>query len=157
MNAMNPLKQALSRMMALAGVLAISASTAGCLVVVDDDDPYGPYNSAPYFVDSELYVNCGWDSYYQEYRWDFQAFVDDPDGPLDVHEVYVDVVDTYIDPTGPVESWNLVYDGNGWWSNYIYEQYSGYLTCEYYYDYEFDFWAIDTGNATDSVTYVPYY
>ena len=137
------------------GALALTTAISGCFVVVDDPGDPHPSNYLPLIVDQDLYVGCSWDSYYQQYRWDFQAFVDDYDGYQDVSSVYVDIIDLYTNPNYAVESWDLAYDGNGWWSNTIYEQYSGYLMCEYYYDYEFDFFAYDRAGAYDSVTYIP--
>lgn len=148
------------RSMGLASKLGVAALVAGstlstACIVIAEDPGNGYYNSRPLIVDRELYVGCFWDSYYQQYRWDFQAFVDDYDGYLDVDTVYVDVIDTYVDPNYPVETWDLAYDGSGYWSNTIYEQYSNALVCEYLYDYEFDFFAYDHAGDNDSVTYVP--
>lgn len=149
------LKALLTGVSGMLGALALTTAISGCFVVIDDPGDPIPSNYRPLIVDQELYVGCSWDSYYQQYRWDFQAFVDDYDGYLDVSNVYVDIIDLYTNPNYAVESWDLAYDGNGWWSNTIYEQYSGYLMCEYYYDYEFDFFAYDHSGASDSVTYIP--
>lgn len=149
------LKALLTGASGVMGALALTTALSGCFVVVEDPGNPIPSNYRPLIVDQELWVGCSWDSYYQQYRWDFQAFVDDYDGYLDVSNVYVDIIDLYTNPNYAVESWDLAYDGNGWWSNTIYEQYSGYLMCEYYYDYEFDFFAYDHSGASDSVTYIP--
>lgn len=142
----------LSALAGLCALVGLSAVSTGCIVIADGG---GTYNSRPLIIDHELWVGCSWDSYYGQYRWDFQATVSDADGDLDVEQVYVDVIDLYVDPNYPVETWDLAYDGYGYWSNTIYEQYSSALVCEYYYDYEFDFFAIDHSGESDSVTYVP--
>ena len=136
----------------------ISTLSSGCIMIMDDDGGggYTHYNSQPLIVDSNLFVGCSYDYQYADYRWDFQAYVDDADGPLDIYQVYVNVMDMYYSYSEPAETWELAYDGNGWWSNTIYEYYSDSLFCEeLYYSYEFDFYAADHEGATDSVTYVP--
>jgi hypothetical protein len=133
-------------------LFAIYAGT-GCIVVTDGGGyggGYGySYNSAPYI--ERPYVGCEWDSYYQDYAWDFVAQIYDADGDRDVADVFIEVWDG----SGYLESWDLVYDGNGQWSNLVYETYSNYLNCDYMYDYEFDFYAYDYSGDYDSLTYIP--
>ena len=133
---------------ALSGLFAAAVGLGGCVIV----EP-GPSNYEPYI--DELYVDCYWDSYYADYAWDFVAYVDDPNGPLDVTDVFVDVINVRYAPYTVQETWDLVYDGGGQWSQTVYEYYSNSLICEYIYDFEFDFYAYDYAGATDSVTYLP--
>ncbi len=123
----------------------------GCVVIATDDGPDhypsgGGYDYyAPYITSQS--VTCNWDGYYQDYYFDFYAWVEDPD--YDVVDVYVDIYDPYYDEY--VETWDLVYDGGTQWSNRIYETYSYYLDCEYMDTYDYYFWAFDSYGASDSV------
>jgi len=138
----------IGRMAGFIGIIGVLWSSAGCIIVSDAQTPY--YNSLPYIGD--IYVDCFWDGTYGYYGWDFSAYVDDGDGYSDVSDVYVEVFDVSY---GYLESWDLVYDGSGWWSNLVYENYSDNLFCEDLLYYEFDFYAYDYYGDSDSVTYIP--
>lgn len=128
-----------------------------CIYVEDDDrpqqqDPPVTYNSAPYVVDGE--AGCYWSDYYADEIWYFEVVADDPDGALDVVEVWADVYDEWSGGQF-VESFELYpdeYDDTLWFSDWL--QSSTYLGCGYD-GYSVDLVVYDTYDEMDWITVTP--
>ena len=84
-----------------AATLTLTALASQACVVHSYDTYEDPYietevvvvetNLAPYVIDAEAGVY--WDSWEGDDIWYFDAYVDDPDGPLDILSVWADVYD----------------------------------------------------------------
>jgi hypothetical protein len=122
---------------------------AGCLVYDSGPANRPPVNYAPTITYAD--GGCYWDPGYRDYVWWFESDVDDPDGYLDVTEVYADVYD---DATGKWEDGFELYPDTGmtWYSAWLGS--STYLDCAYPY-YSVDITAYDSYGDYDVVTFVP--
>lgn len=131
--------------------LALTALfTLPACIVVDADSRPGPSNWAPEITWAE--AGCFWDDRAYDFVWYFDADVTDPDGQMDVWEVYADVFD---DRTGElVDSFLLDDFGGGFWST-EWLQYQTWLDCSYG-RYVVDFVAYDTFDAIDTFAVYPY-
>lgn len=88
------------------------------------------------------YVECGWDSYYGDYYWYFDADIRDPQGMGDITEAVVWIY--WAGDSQPAEAYDLFYDSSiGRWYSTVYEYYSGVLDCRYPGSYGFQFTATD--------------
>ncbi len=139
---------------------ALLVTAAGCIVyednpdtvyVVDDNDaPVVVYNAAPYVFDA--YSGCYFDRGYRDDIWFFDAWVDDPDGALDVVQVWADVYDDW---TGQlIESFELYPTQNPqqWYSDWLVS--STWLDC-WYDGYSVDIVAYDSFEAWGASTIWP--
>lgn len=139
--------------MRLAPLVAALLAAPAC-IVYDADGPAprgGPVNSAPFFTYAD--AACGWDDYYRDDVWFFEADVDDYDGSIDVVAVYADVYDTW---TGAWVDGFELYPESGITYSSAWVGSSTYLTCGYP-DYVVDFTAYDTFDATDVTSVYPGY
>ncbi len=119
----------------------------GCIVYADEPGPR-PLNDAPEITYAD--ASCGWDDYYWDDVWFFDADVADADG--DVVEVFADVYDAYSGQW--VDGFPLDWEVGGTWSS-AWVGSSTYLACGYP-DYVVDFTAIDSFGASDVVTTYPW-
>ena len=141
------------------GCLALVLPATGC-IIVDESGGSGypsptPALERPPFIE-DVQVVAGYDDYYDECYWDFYAWVQDPDGVMDIEGVTVSILDDYQDDFGVVvESFDLVPDDGEQWSNTVYQTYAGNANCSYagYYAYLFE--AYDWAGAYDAVTVEP--
>ena len=155
--------------------VAIVAVLAGLSAVACDpyydggyqtDDPY--YEPAPHppgppppshvnFAPAVRSAEAGvfWDSFRGEDVWYFDAWVEDPDGPLDVRSVWVDVYDDYSGSGYPVQSFEL-FPGDA--PNAWYSEWSAFSTNldPYYGGYSVEVVAHDSFGAEGMVSVVPY-
>lgn len=130
--------------------LAIAALVLSTGCIVYEDGAPGPVNRAPFVYDGE--AGCYWDNYFADDVWYFEAEADDPDGVLDVVEVYADVWD---ERTGDwVDSFELfpTRDPYYWWSDWLGS--TTWLVCGYD-GYLVDLVAYDSFGAYDILTVVP--
>lgn len=135
----------MSRTLIAAALLALPAC-----VVYDSDTRPGPVNYAPAITWAE--AGCFWDNGAYDWVWYFDADVTDPDGLVDVWEVYADVFD---ERNGQlVDSFLLSDFGGGFWST-EWLQYQTWLDCSYG-GYVVDFVAYDTYDAFDTYAVYPY-
>jgi hypothetical protein len=129
--------------------LAAALLAAPACVIYDTDGPPVARNSAPFFTYAD--AACGWDDYYRDDVWFFEADVDDYDGPADVVAVYADVYDDY---TGEwVDGFELYPEAGITWSS-AWVGSSTYLECGYP-DYVVDFTAYDTFDMTAVTSVYP--
>ena len=135
--------------------LALAVST-GCIFVDDGNDPV-IIDDTPMFVNSAPFVDdaaagCFFDDFNLDDVWYFEALVDDPDGVLDVMQVWADVYD---DRTGElVQSFELypTDDPFLWYSDWLAS--TTYLNC--WYDlYSIDVIAYDSFDDWSAVTILP--
>ena len=130
------------------GMLAFGAMVSAC-----GGDGSGD-NEAPYI--SDALVTCEYSEEFATNVWDFVAQVDDANGYEDVTSVEVDVYN--VGGEDALETWPLVYDGNGTWSQTVYEytgegnaaDYTQALDCGSKASFEFGFFAEDAGGEQDS-------
>jgi hypothetical protein len=132
-----------------AAALFVAVGT-GCVYTVEDADR----NFAPDIV--APLAGCYWSPADNTYIWWFDTFVDDPNGPFDVQEVWADVYDV---PYGDrlVQSFPLqrTADADRWysdwlgWSTQLDCRYDGYVVDIVAYD-RADAWGLKTVSpATD--------
>lgn len=128
----------------------ILALSAGCTIYTDEGGPDpGPHNAPPVFTYAD--AGCYPDDYYRDFVWYFDADVDDPDGYLDVTEVYADVYDSWNGSW--VDGFELYPEvGVTWYSAWVGE--STWLDCTYD-GYVVDFTAFDSYGASDVVSVIP--
>lgn len=108
-----------------------------------------PLNFAPVVSDAEAGVY--WDDIAWADYWYVDAFVDDPDGPLDVSEVWANVytrsgrlVDTFeLEPIDNYGRWSIEFD-------------AAYAPLDPYGDYTIELQAFDAYGASGYATIVPY-
>ena len=113
----------------LLALLALSLATLpGCFVFLDDDDDdhVDVYeepvivNAVPEFDASDSWWQCDWDEQRADYWFEFQAHVDDFDGPRDVQ--YVDATVFLADDPGyMVDTFSLFYESDGRWGGIVWE------------------------------------
>lgn len=121
-----------------------TTSLSGCFVFLDDDDddynppPPAPVNAVPIFDAGASYWLCDYDSYADDYFFEFQAAVDDADGYHDVQ--YVDAsVFLADDPTYMIDTFSLIYESDGIWGGLVWERESD-LFCGEAVDVLFEAW-----------------
>lgn len=121
------------------------SSITGCLVVPTEGSGG---NAAPYVTSADAFVS--FDPYYGDDIWTFEAWVDDPDGPLDIVGVWADVYD---DLAGGqyIESFDLLptNDARYWWSEWLGS--STHLD-PYWYGYSADVFVNDAEGRSDVLT-----
>ena len=122
---------------------------AGCQIEVSPSYP-GSLNSfsVPYLI-QDARATCYWDNWYNDYVWEFDAWIDNYYGPREVAEVWVDVYQ------GPhlVDSIPLIPDYGNHWSINLIEWSETNLYCGN--NYEVEFVAYDWNGFQDIlITYV---
>jgi hypothetical protein len=133
------------RRTAAAFVLLALALTAlpGCFIFVDeDDDDYIDepvfINSVPEFDAVDSWWQCDWSEQNQDYFFEFQARVEDFDGPRDV--AYVDAtIFLADDPDYMIDSFGLIYEDGAIWGGLVWESESD-LYCGEAIDVLFEAW-----------------
>lgn len=136
----------------ITGLAVLLALGTGCIIVRHDhvgpdyDPPVVDVNDPPYVLDA--YGGCGFDAELGTDVITFDASVTDPDGDLDVMQVWADVYD---DASGElIESFPLYAEGGErWWSDWLAD--SSYVDC-WYPGYSVDVVAYDSFDAYDAVT-----
>lgn len=139
----------------LAPVTAAALLLQGCFIFVDDfddddDDDYEPppaVNYEPEIDSAETWWFCDYDEGADDYFFEFQASVRDPDGDWDVQ--YVDVTVYRADTDLEFGSWSLMDEGDGIWGGLVWERESE-LYCGEPVDVVFETWDYD--GAYDSMT-----
>lgn len=134
------------------GLTALLALSTGCIIVrthdrdVYHDPPPVDVNDAPYVIDG--FAGCGFDGAVGADLLTFEADVTDPDGTLDVAQVWADVYD---DASGVlVESFPLYAEGGTlWYSDWLAD--TSLVDC-WYGGYSVDLVAYDTFDAYDAIT-----
>ncbi len=121
-----------------------TSGLSGCFIFVDDnDDPAPPpapvaVNHAPVFDGNDSWWLCEYDPYADDYYFEFQAVVDDLDGWGDVA-----FVDTTVflagDHSYVVDTFELVYEGQGVWGGLMWERESN-LFCGEAVDVLYEAW-----------------
>lgn len=120
-----------------------------CVVYATDNGDDPPVNRAPKFTYAD--AGCYPDDAYRDFVWYFDVDVDDPDGYLDVTEVYADVYDTW--DGAWVDGFELYPEqGITWYSAWVGD--STWLDCTYG-GYVVDFTALDSFGASDVVSVIP--
>ena len=120
--------------------------------VGDDDDAVGDdddaANSPPFIVLEETYWLCEYSQSADDYFFEFQTLVDDLDGPGDVVEVLVTVLEAGTEFV--IDEFGLIYEGDGLWGGIVWELESElYEWCGEPIDVRFDAW--DYAGANDWV------
>lgn len=122
------LHPAFSRQAAALALLALATSAlSGCFVFVDDDDDDVIVVEEPVYVNSvpeidagDSWWQCDWSDQREDYWFEFQAHVDDFDGPRDVQ--YVDAtVFLADDPDYMVDTFALLYESDAIWGGIVWE------------------------------------
>lgn len=129
-------------------VLGLSALLTGCTVYTDSD--VGPHNASPWFNFAES--GCFWDGHYGDDIWYFYADADDPNGPMDVVEVYADVYDSW--DGAWIDGFELVpLNAYEWYSEF--PAHNTWLDC-FYRGYDVVFTAVDSFGASATLSVMPY-
>ncbi len=127
----------------------------GCFIVVDDhdDDDYEPIpNAEPRVLAGEdTWWACNRSDVEDDYFWEFQAIVDDPDGLGDIESVDVFVYRAERDEL--LDAYGLVDEGGGVFGGIVWESES-YLYCGDPVDVLFE--VVDVHGAAGSL-FVTYY
>gem|GEM_PF-2018128 len=136
-------------LLSLSLALLATSSLTGCFVFVedddnvyvdDDDDQSQPpvVNHIPRFDGNDSWWLCDFDEPRDDYFFEFQAVVDDLDGWMDV--AFVDVsIFLAEDPTYMVDTFGLLYEGQGVWGGLVWERESD-LFCGEPVDVLFEAW-----------------
>ena len=143
---------------ALRATLMLIASCSllpGCFVFVDevevdddDDDRYEPpANALPEIQTNETWWSCDYSESTGDYYFEFQAVVEDWDGPMDVE--YVDVTVYEAGYSYEYGAFTLNYEGDAVWGGIVWEHESD-LYCGDPVDVVFDAW--DVHGAHDQFT-----
>ncbi|MCO4770423.1 MAG: hypothetical protein KDA24_10370 [Deltaproteobacteria bacterium] len=129
-------------------LLIATSSLTGCFVFVeedvyvdDDDSVYQPppvVNHAPVFDGNDSWWLCEYDEVRDDYFFEFQAVVDDLDGWTDVEFVDVTIF-LADDPDYMIDTFGLVYEGEGVWGGLVWERESD-LFCGEAVDVLFEAW-----------------
>ena len=129
----NNTRGALMSVKYITSFLILLFTLTGCEVVVSPSYPGSitPY-PAPYLI-QDARATCYWDNWYQDYVWEFDAWIDNYYGPREVAEVWVDVYQ------GPhlVDSIPLNPQYGNHWSTHRIEWSETNLYCGDIYDVEF--------------------
>lgn len=126
-------------------LLALSLiALPGCFIFVEDDDDDHSYeepvfiNSVPEFDAVDSWWQCDWSEQNQDYFFEFQARVEDYDGPRDV--AYVDAtVFLAGDPDYMIDTFGLIYEQGAVWGGLVWESESD-LYCGEAIDVLFEAW-----------------
>ncbi len=124
--------------------LALSA-LPGCFIFVEDDDDHVDrveepvwVNSVPEFDVGDSWWACDWDETRQDYYFEFQARVEDWDGPHDV--LYVDATVFLADDADyMIDTFGLIHEDGPIWGGLVWEAESD-LYCGEAIDVLFEAW-----------------
>jgi len=131
--------------------LMIALFTAGC-VSYDPYNPYAPRDisdpvKTPIFEDAK--ASCYFEPAINDHVWHFEAWIHYPRHDFkQLKRAYVEVYDgEYL-----VDWFELYRDSGKYWDTKRIESYQTALYCEYFDDYEADFFAFDHKNESDIIT-----
>jgi len=133
------------------GMIIITCLMSGCYRY----DPYNPYEARdpdqptrkPAFEGAK--ASCYWEPSVGSYVWHFEAWVMYPRHEFNqIDTVYAEVYQ------GPyiVDWFTLGHEKGKYWDTKLIEWLSTDLHCEYYEDYEVDFFVFDRKNNYDAMT-----
>ena len=121
----------------------------GCIFAVPDAEGGSSRgNHAPWISDDgeDTFWACYHDEAEDEWFFEAQTWVDDPEDFDDVRRVYVE----FFDADGKfVDSFDLDYDSDGYWTAWVWEYETQDLYCGE--DYDVLFTAVDGRGATDDL------
>jgi|TARA_Y100000296_G_C5153910_1_gene247928 hypothetical protein len=127
---------------------------SGCLVVIEPPGLQSHHNDASSYEDShgghahggtgiwisDYYIECQYDSYWNESRWYVEVEV------VSDYSYYSDEVEVYF----YIDSWDRFWTNYGGYDEWFRVFESGYYDC--YSGYSFDFVVVDDFGNTDSVS-----
>ena len=103
----------------------------GCFFIIEDDDDDGPVpvdqadpqpepvNTPPIIISEDSWWACDWDPSSAEYFFEFQAVVEDDDGPRDVDWVDVTVYEAGSDRW--IDGFTLLQEDGPVWGGLVWE------------------------------------
>lgn len=134
---------------------ALIAFITGLVSACYSYDPYNPKAArtgdypprAPAFEDAK--ASCYWEESYGDYIWHFEAWVTYPQHNFgQIKTVYAEVYQgEYL-----VDWFTLGQESGKYWDTMRGERVQTRLWCNYYQDYEVDFYVFDRRNNSDAMT-----